>query len=95
MVPHHTAIPRACLASSSRLLTPARHSNRRFSVIPNRSPDILPFFTPQFGSPLPFFPQSGGVMGKSEGKDTAPPKWKGEEEVDDREWEIRVGESGQ
>jgi len=30
---------------------------------------------------------------KGKGKGPDPPRWKNEEEVDDKEWEIRVGES--
>jgi len=90
-MPHHQAFPRSCLASSSRL--PARSLTRRISIFPPRLYEPVPFFTPPFRPLRPVIPEAGGTaVDKGKGKDPGSPKWKGEEEVDDREWEIRVGE---
>lgn len=87
-------LPRSCIASSSRLAT-ARLTFRRLSVLPNRQPEIIPFFTPPFGPPFAIQPRAPEArLNKGKGKETEAPRGKGEEEVDDREWEIRVGELG-
>ena len=87
--------PRACFASSSR--RPMRPSVPRFSHLATRLVQPIPFFTPPSppsSAPLLLQTPSKSVGGgRGEDQDAGPPRWKGEEEVDDREWEIRVGES--
>lgn len=70
-------------------------SMRQLSFIPDRTPTSVPYFT----SPLAHLrgparrrePQiTEGEKGQNSGKG----KPTGEEEVDDREWEMRVGECG-
>ncbi|WWC68744.1 uncharacterized protein I206_102678 [Kwoniella pini CBS 10737] len=93
------SIPRACKASSSRNLTPRaaslkhlsvtpRSFKRSLSLLPSRSPSSVPFFLPHFGlgGSKVHLPLYGG-NGKGKGKE--PPN-NAEEEVDDREWDIRV-----
>ncbi|WRT65585.1 uncharacterized protein IL334_002530 [Kwoniella shivajii] len=91
------SLPRACKASSSRI--PYGHPSpsrgiiiaRRLSLMPARSPSSIPFFLPHFGlggKHQVYLPEYGGVgNGKGKGKE---PRRNEEEEVDDREWDIRV-----
>ncbi|ORX33643.1 hypothetical protein BD324DRAFT_639000 [Kockovaella imperatae] len=82
-----SALPRQCLASSSRytLNHPIHMAYRSFSFFPHRTPPPppLPFFSPP--SLQPFAP--GGSPEPS--KDKTPR----EEEVDDHEWEIRAAKA--
>ena len=68
---------------------------REISFYPIHITETIPFFTPPFGSSA----MNGGIdsgvrldKGKGKEKERGPPRWKGEEEVDAREWDIRVGE---
>ena len=94
-------LPRYCHASSSRIpLYACQTGKRRISFIPRRPEEPVPFFIPPFKPPIGFTPRgypisygigSGfGRGGKGKGREPEFPK--GEEEVDDREWEIRSGE---
>ena len=86
-------LPRACLASSSH--GPMRPFARRFSHLATRPVQPIPFFTPPFPPSAPLLLQSPSKAvedSQSRNQDPGPPRWKGEEEVDDREWEMRVGE---
>ncbi|WWC87757.1 uncharacterized protein L201_002649 [Kwoniella dendrophila CBS 6074] len=98
-------IPRACRASSSRLphihpqftripSTVSLVINRKLSLLPPKSPSSVPFFLPHFGlgggkhqAHLPDYASGGKGKGKGKGKE---PQNNFEEEVDDREWDIRV-----
>lgn len=87
------SICRPCVASSSRVsLTSNVTAVRRFSAIPPERSEPAPFFHPPFGAlgstkppEVPYFGGNGAE------KEPLGPKGPGEEEVDDREWEIRVG----
>ncbi|WWC60185.1 uncharacterized protein I303_102750 [Kwoniella dejecticola CBS 10117] len=98
------SIPRACKASSSRLphsiSAPVPHirppnisSTRSLSLLPSKSPASIPFLLPHFGLGgkhqvhLPLYGANGNGKGKGKGKE---PQNNQEEEVDDREWDIRV-----
>lgn len=94
-----TALPRYCHASSSRLVAvPVQKSIlavRHMSLIPPRAQEPVPFFTPPFKPPMGYtpkgYPVSFGIPnGKGKGREPGMPQ--DEEEVDDREWEIRSGE---
>ena len=77
-------------ASSSRLRLPAV---RTMSFVANRPQESVPFFTPPSTSPVwsSFKPTSTAHDAKGKGKVPQTPG--GEEEVDDGEWEMRIGRS--
>ncbi|WVR03907.1 hypothetical protein IAU60_000906 [Kwoniella sp. DSM 27419] len=88
-------LPRACRASSSKLPTPARLpvQRRALSLLPHRTPSSIPFFLPHFGGlGRKHQVYSPAYEGKGKGKEPEGPE-RGrdpEEEVDDREWDMRV-----
>lgn len=73
-----------CIASSSRLATRSVHAQ----AVPSL-PATTPFHSAQFTIPplLPF-PTSSPYKGKGKAPE---PKRSNEDEVDDAEWEMRVG----
>lgn len=89
-------LPRYCHASSSRnvlfSVTGPVVRVRRLSLLPPRH-DLIPFFIPPHG---PNGNNAIGIPGLGEGKGKGrmpPSKPNMEDEVDDREWEMRAGES--
>ncbi|WVQ78740.1 hypothetical protein IAT38_000827 [Cryptococcus sp. DSM 104549] len=91
----HT-VARSCRASTSRVVLPARHilpalQSRSLSAIPQQHFSNVPFFVPPFGlGSIKNSSEYPGVRGQGRhspggGKGIDP-----EEEVDDREWELRV-----
>ncbi|WVO13242.1 hypothetical protein L204_100855 [Cryptococcus depauperatus] len=84
-------ISRSCRASSSRFTLVSRSEARSLSFFPSQMPSSVPFYVPQFGLRL----RHGSYMGYGEkGKRREPPDGgRGidpEENVDDREWDMRV-----
>ncbi|ORY27450.1 hypothetical protein BCR39DRAFT_538069 [Naematelia encephala] len=82
-----TSICRPCIASSSRLVAPT-HTRHIVS-----QPPLPVFFTPPFltpSQPRPPVESSRSANDKGKGKEPAPRR-SNEGEVDDREWELRVG----
>ncbi|WVQ64791.1 uncharacterized protein L199_002960 [Kwoniella botswanensis] len=90
------SIPRACRASSSRLPQhpPLRTtaftsihsiSIRNLSLLPSRSPSSVPFFLPHLG--LGGAKHQAQLPEYGKGKERQPDE---DEEVDDREWDMRV-----
>ncbi|WVW80022.1 hypothetical protein I302_101995 [Kwoniella bestiolae CBS 10118] len=92
------SIPRACRASSSRISPPHARpirapalartfpiAFRSLSLLPSKSPSSVPFFLPHLGLGGGKHQAQLPEYGKGKGKEPNE-----EEEVDDREWDMRV-----